>query len=177
MKKALKIIGIIILVLVGVPLIVALFVKKDLAVEREITINKPKQEVFDYIVLLKNQDNFSYWAKQDPAMKKEFRGTDGTVGFVSAWESKKVGVGEQEIKAIVPGERVDYELRFKEPYEATDFAFLTTEAVSETQTKVKWGFSGKMKYPMNLMFLAGMENTLGDQLQGGLNDLKKELEK
>ena len=89
-------------ILIAIPLIVALFVKKDYAVEREITINKPKQEVFDYVKLLKNQDNYSIWATMDPNMKKTYRGTDGTVGFVSAWESKvdSVGVGEQEIKKI-----------------------------------------------------------------------------
>jgi len=73
----LGILGIIVLLLV-----VALFVKKEYAVEREIAINKPKQEVFDYVKFLKNQDNFSVWAQTDPNMKKDFRGTDGTVGVV-----------------------------------------------------------------------------------------------
>ena len=31
-----------------------------------ITINQPKKTVFDYIRMLKNQDNFSVWAKMDP---------------------------------------------------------------------------------------------------------------
>jgi hypothetical protein len=93
-------------------------------------------EVFDYVRLLNNQDNFSKWATMDPAMKKSFSGTDGTVGFVSAWESKKkdVGKGEQEIIKITEGQRIDYELRFKEPFEATDLAYITTEPISENQT-------------------------------------------
>jgi hypothetical protein len=67
---------------------------------RESSINKPKQEVFNYLRLLKNQDNFSHWASMDPAMQKNWRGVDGTVGFVSSWKSdkKEVGSGEQEIK-------------------------------------------------------------------------------
>ena len=167
-------------ILIAIPLIVALFVKKDYAVEREITINKPKQEVFDYVKLLKNQDHYSKWATMDPKMKKSYRGTDGTVGFVSTWESKvdSVGVGEQEIKKIVEGERIDFELRFIKPFEATEPAFMTTEAVSENQTKVKWGFSGHMNYPMNLMMLfMDFEKMIGDDLQTGLNNLKTELEK
>lgn len=180
MKKALKITLIVILVLVGLPLIIALFVKKDYAVSREVTINKPKSEVFAYILMLKNQDNFSVWANRDPNMKKEYRGTDGTVGFVSAWESqnKEVGKGEQEIKAIKDGERIDYELRFMEPFEATDNAYMTTEAVSDSSTKVTWGFNGRMPYPMNLMLLGmDMEGMLGKDLQQGLDNLKVELEK
>jgi hypothetical protein len=40
----------------------------------------------------------------DPDMKKTYRGTDGTVGFVSEWESNKkdVGTGEQEIGLKTP---------------------------------------------------------------------------
>ncbi len=100
--KILKTILIAVGILIAVPLIVSLFVKKDYEVEREITIDKPKEDVFDYVKFLKNQDNYSKWATMDPDMKKTYRGTDGTVGFISAWESnnKDVGKGEQEIKKI-----------------------------------------------------------------------------
>src|SRR6478736_279635 len=97
--KILKKIAIVLVALIAILLIVALFVKKDFKVEREIVINKPKKEVFDYIRFIKNQDHYSKWAMMDPNMKKTYTGTDGTVGFISAWESenKNVGTGEQEI--------------------------------------------------------------------------------
>src|SRR5687767_6815253 len=105
--KILKRILFSVLGLVAILLIVALFVKKDYAVEREITINKPKQEVFAYIKYLKNQDNFSKWGSMDPAMQKSYTGTDGAVGAVSAWKGNSdVGEGEQEIKKITEGERI-----------------------------------------------------------------------
>lgn len=178
--KILKNILIVIASLIVLLLIVALFVKKDYAVVREVTINKPKQEVFDYVKYLKNQDSYSKWAMMDPNMKKEYRGTDGTVGFVSAWDSEKsdVGKGEQEIKKIAEGERLDFELRFIKPFEATDYAYMTTETAGTDQTKVKWGFNGKMNYPMNLMLLfMNMDKMLGDDLQTGLSNLKTVLEK
>jgi len=166
--------------LVALLLIVAMFTKKDYGVIREVVINKPKSEVFEYVKLLQNQENFSVWANKDPEMKKDFRGTDGTVGFVSAWDSKMkdVGKGEQEIKKIIEGERIDYELRFIEPFASTSFAYITFEGVSETQTKVKWGFTGKMNYPMNLLLLTmNMERMIGKDFQDGLNKLKVILEK
>lgn len=178
--KILKRILIVVGILIAIPLIVALFVKKEYAVEKEIVINKPKAEVFEYIKFLKNQDNFSKWATIDPNMKKSYRGTDGTVGFVSHWESdnEEVGWGEQEIKKITEGERIDFELRFIKPFEATEPAFMSTETVSDNQTKVKWGFSGHMDYPMNLMLLfMDFEKMIGDDLQTGLAKLKTELEK
>lgn len=166
--------------IVALALIIAIFVKKEYAVEREITINKSKTEVFDYVKYLKNQDNFSVWAQMDPKMKKEFRGTDASVGAVSAWDSEmdNVGKGEQEIKKIIDGERLDFELRFLKPFEATDNAYMTTEAVGESQTKVKWGFNGKMPYPMNLMLLMmDMDQMLGKDLEAGLKNLKGVMEK
>ena len=166
--------------LVALILIIAMLTKKDYGVIREVIISKPKSVVFEYVKLLQNQDNFSVWANKDPEMKKDFRGTDGTVGFVSAWDSKMkdVGKGEQEIKKIIEGERIDYELRFIEPFASTSFAYITFEGVSETQTKVKWGFTGKMNYPMNLLLLTmNMERMIGKDFQDGLNKLKVILEK
>jgi len=116
----------------------------------------------------------------DPNMKKEYRGTDGIVGFVSAWDSEKpdVGKGEQEIKKITEGERIDFELRFIKPFEATYYAYMTTDSTGTGQTKVKWGFDGKMNYPMNLMLLfMNMDKMLGDDLETGLSNLKTVLEK
>jgi uncharacterized protein YndB with AHSA1/START domain len=153
---------------------------KEYAVEREVIINQPKDSVFAYIKYLKNQDNFSVWAKTDPKMKKTFTGVDGTVGAISAWESndENVGVGEQEIKKFTKGERIDFELRFKIPMEATEDAYITTEAISTTETKVKWGFNGGMDYPMNLMLpFFQMDKVIGNDLQTGLDTLKMILEK
>ena len=177
--KALKIIGLALVGILALLLITGLFVNGEYAVERKVTINKSKQEVFDYVKYLKNQDNFSVWAKIDPAMKKEFKGEDGTVGFVSAWNSENpdAGKGEQKIIKITEGEQIDYELHFIEPFESTDFAYLATEAVNDSVTTVKWGFNGKMKYPMNLMMLTmNMEEMLAPDLQNGLNSLKGILE-
>jgi hypothetical protein len=178
--KVLKNILIAIAGLVVLLLIIAAFVKKEYVVVREITINKPSQQVFDYIKYLKNQDAYSKWAMMDPNMKKDYKGTDGTVGFTSYWDSEKsdIGKGEQEIKKITEGQRVDFELRFLKPFTATENAYMTTESTGTDQTKVKWGFDGKMNYPMNLMLVfMNMDKMLGDDLETGLSNLKKVLER
>ncbi len=166
--------------IVSVPLIAALFTKKKYAVERDVTINRSRQEVFDYIKYLKNQDHYSKWATLDPLMEKTYHGTDGTIGFVSAWSSKRddVGIGEQEIVNIIEGERIDCELRFKKPFESTSPAYMSVESEMGNQTKVKWGFSGQMNYPMNLMLLfMDFEKMVGDDFEEGLRKLKIQLEK
>lgn len=178
--KNLKKIFAVIAIIIAIPLVVALFVKKDYVVEREIIINKPKAEVFEYIKFLKNQDNYSKWNMMDPDMKKTYKGTDGTIGFISAWESKmeNVGAGEQEIVNMIDGERIDMKLRFKVPFESQNDAYMITEDMSNNQTKVKWGFKGAFPYPFNLMGLfMDMEKAVGGDLEVGLQNLKNLLEK
>ena len=165
-------------ILVAVPLIVGLFVRTEFAVEREVIINKPKNDVFNYVRYLKNHENFSKWAMMDPQMKKDYRGTDGTMGFVSAWESdnQDVGKGEQEIKRIAEGERIDVEIRIRSPFQSTDPAYITTETVGDNQTRVRSGYLGKMNYPTNLLcpFIA---DKIGKDMETGLKNLKAVLEK
>jgi len=165
--------------IIAVPLIVAAFTSKDYSVEREVTVNQSKEKVFNYIRSLKNQEKFSKWATMDPHMDRTYSGTDGTVGFIAGWvsDSSDVGIGEQEIMAIKEGERIDFALRFKEPFESSDKAYMTTESISADQTKVKWGFDGHMGYPMNIMLLfMDMEETLGNDFQYGLDKLKANME-
>lgn len=158
-------------------LIVAIFIKKEYKVEKEITINKPKAEVFNYIKYLKNQDNYSKWVMTDPNMKKDFRGTDGTAGFVYAWDgNKRAGKGEQEITKLTEGQRIEVEVRFIKPFEGIANAPMITEAVTQNQTKVIWALEGKNPYPRNLMNVF-MGNMLGKDLETSLATLKGILEK
>jgi hypothetical protein len=170
---------IVILIIIAIPFVVAIFTKKDYHIEKMITIKLPKKSVFDYIRLLKNQDNFSVWAKMDPQMKKYYSGTDGNPGFVSGWEStnKKVGKGEQEIKKVAEGENIDYEIRFIEPFAGLARARMQTDSLSPDETRVVWQFDSRMNYPMNLMLLfMNMEKMVGNDLAKGLANLKQVLE-
>jgi hypothetical protein len=113
----------------------------------------------------------------DPNMKKEYRGTDGTVGFVYGWNgNKQAGEGEQEIKSIQEGERLDLEIRFKRPFEGVAKTPFITESISDNQTKVTWGMSGRSKYPMNFTNLF-IDKMLGKDLDISLRNLKAILEK
>ncbi len=157
-------------------LIIALFVPKEYIVTRQITINKPKSEVFNYIRHLKNQDYYSKWVMTDPHMKKSYRGTDGTTGFVYAWDgNKKAGKGEQEIKNLIEGEKLEVEVRFIKPFAGTALTPMITEALSVNQTRVTWGMRGSNPYPFNLTNLF-IGKLLGTDLETSLQSLKKVLE-
>jgi hypothetical protein len=160
-------------------LFLALFTNKTYSLKREIKITKPLQEVFNFLRYLRNQEHFSKWVMMDPNMKKEFRGTDGSVGFVYAWDgNKQAGKGEQELKGISEGERIDVEVRFLKPFEGIAKTPFTTKSISANETLVTWGMTSTLKYPMNIMLLfMNMDKLLGKDLETSLLTLKKILEK
>lgn len=165
------------LALIVVVLMGALFVKKAYRIEREVVVNKPNREVFNYVKLARNQDHFNQWIIADPLIQKSYKGTDGTVGFSYAWDSRgKAGKGEQQITGIRDGERVDMAVHFIKPMEGSAAVSFTTEALAGNQTKVTWRMDGQNPYPLNVLnlFLPGL---LGKQMQASLATLKTVLEK
>lgn len=176
--KTVIIILIALAIIIGLLLVIALFIRKEYSIKREITISKSGQYVYDFIKFLRNQEQYSKWVMADPNMKKEFKGTDGSIGFVYAWDSedKNVGKGEQEIIKLVEGVRVDAEIRFIKPFEGTASTRMTIEPASENQVKVAWVMNGRNNYPMNLM-VPFIDKLLGKDLELSLTNLKNILEK
>jgi len=158
-------------------LLIALFMKREHYVNREIIINAPRQKVFDYVKLLKNQDKFNKHAMAAPDRKSEFKGTDGTVGYIYAWSgNKNAGVGEKEIKNIIEGKRIETEIRFVKPMVTSASIIMETESLSDNQTKVNWSNAGKLKYPLNIM-IPMMEKHVAKDMDISLSTLKNILEK
>ena len=147
-------------------------------IEKSIDIRRNGSEVFNYLKLTKNQDNFSVWNMADPGMKKEFHGTDGTAGFVYTWDSvnKNVGAGEQETKAVVDGKSIEFEVRFFRPMQNTGKALFRIDKKSENITGVTWIFDSPSKFPYSLLAPI-FKKMLGKDLEKGLINLKGILEK
>lgn len=163
--------------IIALLLFIALFMKREHYVKREIVINAPRQKVFDYIKLLKNQDEFNKHAMAGPDRKREFKGTDGTVGYIYAWSGdKNAGVGEKEIKNIIEGERIETEIRFVKPMRATANIIMETASLSDNQTKVSWSNAGSLQYPINLL-IPMMKKHVSKDMDSSLSMLKNILEK
>lgn len=178
MKKLLKRAVLAILGLLALLLIVAAVLPRTFVLEREVVIDRPRDEVFSYVRLMENQKHYSVWAQLDPQVETQIQGIDGQVGAIYSWKSQNqnVGTGEQEIKAIREGEQIDYELRMKEPFASTDPLKSTLEAVSDKQTKLRSTFSGTLRYPSNLLCSIVCAK-VGDDMQRTLQQLKTAIEK
>ena len=170
----------ILLVLAGIIallLIIGLFMKREHYVKQEIIINAPRQKVFDYAKLLKNQDEWNKNEKGDPNKKEEFKGTDGTVGFILAWKgNKNVGEGEKEIMDIIEGKKIETEMRFVKPMTFSASLIMDTESLSDNQTNVTLSHAGTLKYPMSIM-IPIFEKMFAKQMNISLSTLKNVLEK
>ena len=165
--------------LIALLLVVALFVSKDYHIVKDIVVKRQKQQVYDYIKYLKHQSNYSKWNMTDPDSLREYKGTDGTVGFFTSWDSKNtsVGKGEQSIAALVEGERVDFDLHFIKPFEGKAKSYMVLSAMPGDACNVSRAFESRMPYPMNVMRLfMNMEKMMGDDLQVSLGNLKAILE-
>ena len=163
--------------IIALLLISAFFMKREHYVKRDIIINAPSQKVFDYLRLLKNQDEFNENAKAGPDRKKEFKGTDGTVGYIYSWSgNKNAGEGEKEIKNIVEGKSIEMEIRFVKPMTVTATIIMETASLSDNQTKVNWSNAGTLKYPVNI-FIPMMEKSVAKDMDTSLLTLKNILEK
>ena len=79
--RTLKFILLFIAGLIVLLLIVAAFVPREFNIEREVVIEKPIDEVYDYVSSLTSQNEWSVWGKMDPNMKVEFRGPHSRICF------------------------------------------------------------------------------------------------
>ena len=157
-------------------LIIGLFMKRDHYVKREMIIHAPLQKVFDYLRLLKNQEKFNKWAKADPGRKEEFRGTDGTVGYIYSWSgNRSAGEGEKEIKNIIEGKCIEAEIRFVKPMTTSARVTMETESLADNQTKVYLSNAGTLKYPLNIM-IPIFEKMFAKDMDSSLATLKGILE-
>lgn len=170
---------IILLILAGVIVLlflIAAFMKRVHYVRRGIEINVPVQQVFDFLRFLDNQEKFNKWAATDADRVKEFRGTDGTQGFIYAWSgNKKAGQGEKEIMELIINKRIATEIRFIKPMAVTASAIFELESLSESQTQVYLINTGSLKYPLNLLIPMAEKNFARD-IDDSLEKLKGILE-
>lgn len=168
--------------LVALVAILGVAAPKHFHMEREIIIDKPNEVVFAHVQMLQNHDLWNAWTKSDPNIQKNYSGKDGTVGFKGIWVSQNPDVGSaiQEITNIVPGQRLDTVITFREPFVASFASYVRTEPMGK-QTKVFMGMDAEMKFPMNVMSFVmnclGQQKKIIDNTDQSLASLKALLEK
>jgi hypothetical protein len=159
-----------ILLLIVIVTVGATIMPNKYTLTRDIIIDRPVNIVKEQTVDFRNFQVWSPWSELDSNMQVTFAGEPMQIGASYTWSgNKQAGTGMQEITAISEN-RVDIALHFKEPFksEATTYFEFTEE---NGQTKVVWGMSGRMPWPLNLLNFM-MKNSIGNDYNKGLNNLK-----
>lgn len=165
-----------ILALVGLFLLAGLFIDKEYTVSHSVTIKKPQQEVFNYVKLFKNQENYSVWVMADPNIKLKYEGEDGTVGAKVSWDGNDdVGAGSQTITKIT-NDRIDVDLHFIRPMEGNQKGATIVTAIDANSCTVTEEFYGNDPYPMNALSFIG-KYFIKDAFTKNGENVKKILEK
>ena len=144
-------------------------------VERSIIIERPPSHVFDMLNSFKRFNEWSPWAKKDPAASYSFEGPEDGQGAVMTWAGNKdVGAGRLEIIESTPTSIVKMIQRVTDGYTGTvSFDIGTTDL----GVKVTWTYDVELgANPIERIKGKYLDSTVGGDYQYGLMRLKALIE-
>lgn len=174
----LKIVGLVLLVVVGVVLALATMKPATFIIERSTTIQAPADKVFALLSDFRQWGQWSPWEQKDPAMQRTFGATSAGLGATYAWVGNKdVGQGSMAITAAAPATRVVIALDFVKPFEAKNQVVFDLSPEG-AQTRVNWAMSGDNNFIGKLMqVFMSMDAMVGRDFESGLAKLKAAAER
>ncbi|WP_373057869.1 SRPBCC family protein, partial [Gemmatimonas sp.] len=138
----LKIVGIILLVLLGALLLMASQQPDAFAIERSVIVSAPAEVIYPRIADLHRWDTWSPYEKLDPQMKKVFNGTPGAVGASYYWSGNaKAGEGTMTVRELMPPSKVTMQLDMLKPLEGHNVVEFNLESANGG-TRVTWAMRG-----------------------------------
>ncbi len=143
-------------------------------VERRISVSADPTAVFACINDFHRWDEWSPWAKIDPAMKQSFEGASAGQGAIYRWAGNDdVGEGSMTILESAPPSRIAIRLEFLKPFASTS---RTTFQIRPdgASTQVEWAMEGENDFMGKLFSLVtgGMDKAIGPDFERGLAKLK-----
>lgn len=159
---------------------IAFVLPNKAAASRSVVIARPPSLIYAMLDGYGRFNEWSPWAKKDPATKYTFSGPARGVGAKMAWTSNDpdVGNGSQTIARLDPGKRVETALDFGDFGTANAYFDLAPEG---TGTKVTWGFDSDLPIHFDGSFFFGVigrfmkgsiEKNVGTDYELGLGNLK-----
>src|SRR4051794_35771156 len=173
LKKALIAIAAIVVVFVGV----VASRPPEFRVTRSITIDAPPSAVFPRVNNFHNWEDWSPWAKLDPAARSTFEGpAAGTGAVFHGAGNEKVGEGGMTTTESRPDELIRIRLEFLKPFAATNTATFTFKPEGDG-TAVTWTMEGKNGFLCKAFGLfVDMDKMIGGDFEKGLAVMKSLVE-
>lgn len=152
--------------------------KKEYDVSRTVVINRPREEVFNFVRQLKNQPLWNPWFQRDTNAVMKYKGEDGKVGANFYWKgNSKAGEGIQRIVKAKQGRVFESKILFVKPVKVSALTYIGVKEMETEKTKMVWGTKGHLPFPLTIISIFySTEKALGENFDKGLKDLKKLLE-
>jgi effector-binding domain-containing protein len=172
--KALKVIGILILLVFALGLIASLVLPKDMVISESVTMKAPVDVVWNNVNSWEKMDTWSPWYKEDPDLKATFEGEPGTLDSKYSWSGNdQVGSGSQIFKTIdAENHLIETEVNIKDPWKGKGNASFTLSDEGDGNTKVTWTYNTHTGIPGNLFTALFAKGMLSEAYQLGLGKLK-----
>ena len=170
--KALKIILVVLLIILGGLSIWNLTLDPAFETKRTIKIEAPQEVVFNIVGDFKTWPEWSHWFK-DTTMVATFDGPTSGMDAGYSWTSKQSGSGFQNFTGVYPSDSLTTYINFGM---MGDSDGKWTFSEENGATSVSWQFNGEMPFLLRFM-AAGIEPAVGPQFEEGLSNLKAMAEK
>jgi uncharacterized protein YndB with AHSA1/START domain len=178
MRRALAILGIVVVAAVVAVLVYASTKPDSFRVQRTASMNAPPEKIFPYLNELKRWREWSPYETRDPDMKRAYAGPESGKGAAYEWDgNNNVGKGRMEITEAGAPSKVVIKLDFIKPFEGHNTAELTLQP-KDGQTIVTWAMYGPSPFMTKLIgTFMDMDEMIGRDFAAGLTKLKTIVEK
>jgi hypothetical protein len=176
MKKALKVLGIFVgVIVIAVAILNAMSSEeKEIVIVSEQKIDAPANVVYNKVRNFKNYPSWSPFRLTDPQQKFDITAVDGQVGSKFHWVGvQETSEGYQEIVGLEENKAVNIKCNITVPYDAKpefNYSFLE----KGNNTYVRQEFKVKMDFPANIIaHLTDLRKDMRLTNEKGLSLLKK----
>ncbi len=150
------------------------------SVVRSTSIQVSADQVFAQINDFHRWDDWSPWAKIDPAMKTTYSGPPQGEGSVYEWSgNEKVGKGRMTITGSTPPAQVDIRLQIIEPFPQESLTTFRIRPEGTARSHVEWIMSGENGFVSKAfcLVMGGMDKMIGPDFERGLAQMKAAAER
>ncbi len=180
MNKSLKRIIIVLGSIVLIVMVPPIFMPSKYTAESTIIIKSTPYNVFPYFADLRNWEKWSPWKQKDTSTAYTYSANSFGAGSTMEWDSKndELGTGKLTTVQFKKFHHINYQLSFIKPFESTSGGQIIAEKLSDTEVKVTWTNTAKLRYPIDRWFNAFMsfEKMIEKDFSQGLTNLKTVVE-
>ncbi|MEP6670384.1 MAG: SRPBCC family protein [Chthoniobacter sp.] len=161
------------LLLVVVLVIVIATRPANFRVSRSATIGAPPAIIYEHVSNLHQMQEWSPFAKIDPAAKMTYSGPESGLGASFSWAGNaQAGEGSMTCTESKPHELLGYRLDFLKPFKGTNQVEFTFKPAGD-QTVVTWTMTGTYNFVTKAVSLfMDCDKMCGPMFEKGLADLK-----